>query len=324
MKIWAISADKKGMINQCQGLAQRISLDTNLKIVKLNFLQKMLARFFPIFYYKNFFPFKNNFPDLVISAGKEGMLAAYSMKCAMPQILSVCIQDTGSLVGDFDLSIICSHDNPSKYKKHRDKVLEVGLAMHHITEGFMQGEITKFRDKFGISEKKSIAISIGGKAASYHLTTDWVNGFAKMAIRLAKRYRVFISTSRRTGAEYQEMIKTLLSAHKDDIFLMDSHEYNYYNGMLGCSDYIIQTCDSINMISEAIFTKKPLFILKIPGKRKKIERFIAGLEKNRLVKIIDLSISEIDESGLSASGNNDDNLIARDRIIRLFNAKHSR
>ena len=91
----------------------------------------------------------------------------------------------------------------------------------------------------------------------------------------------FGDSSRRTGAPGKsELIKTF--AEKG--FCWDEIGENPYHDILAAADYIIVSGDSINMLSEAVATAKPVFIYRLPEKNHRAAPKFYDVHK-RLVEI---------------------------------------
>ncbi len=88
----------------------------------------------------------------------------------------------------------------------------------------------------------------------------------------AQGYGLLITPSRRTGDENMAILKAALAGCP--AFIWDGAGDNPYFGMLALADALIVTCDSVNMISEACSTGKPVHVLSLPaqGRRGNSER----------------------------------------------------
>ena len=74
-------------------------------------------------------------------------------------------------------------------------------------------------------------------------------------------------------------------------FISDGGGDNPYFGMLAHADAFIVTCDSVNMITEACSTGKPVHVVQLPspgrrgtGERDKFARFQRSLEKSGRIR----------------------------------------
>ncbi len=62
---------------------------------------------------------------------------------------------------------------------------------------------------------------------------------------------------------------------------------NPYFGMLALADAIVVTADSVSMVSEAVATKAPVLLARLPGRSARIGAFMAALEKDGRVRDFD-------------------------------------
>jgi mitochondrial fission protein ELM1 len=59
---------------------------------------------------------------------------------------------------------------------------------------------------------------------------------------------------------------------------------NPYFALLALADYIVVTCDSVNMISEAASTGKPVYVEMLPGGSAKSSRFLDRLREDGIIR----------------------------------------
>ena len=86
---------------------------------------------------------------------------------------------------------------------------------------------------------------------------------------------LLVTSSRRTGKENTDALKSALTGAP--AFVWDGEGENPYFGILGLCDYLVVTADSVNMISEACASGRPVYIYDLPGGSRKSARFRAAL-----------------------------------------------
>ena len=91
-----------------------------------------------------------------------------------------------------------------------------------------------------------------------------------------------ITPSRRTGQENLEILKD--SLRNSPVYLWDETGDNPYYGMLGLADAVVVTCDSVNMVSEACSTGKPVMVIDLPGGSDKFRRFHQALRDDGMIR----------------------------------------
>jgi mitochondrial fission protein ELM1 len=80
-----------------------------------------------------------------------------------------------------------------------------------------------------------------------------------------------VTTSRRTGARNEEVLHRGLAGLPAEIW--DGRGENPYFGMLALADHVVVTGDSVNMVSEAASTGKPVHVVHLRGRSAKFARF---------------------------------------------------
>ena len=107
----------------------------------------------------------------------------------------------------------------------------------------------------------------------------------------SKAVGLLITGSRRTGAANIELLEKALEGQP--AFISDGSGDNPYFGMLAHADAFIVTCDSVNMISEACSTGKPVHVVMLPtpgrraNGRDKFSRFHRRLQESGRIRAFD-------------------------------------
>ncbi|MDX1737354.1 MAG: ELM1/GtrOC1 family putative glycosyltransferase, partial [Alphaproteobacteria bacterium] len=88
---------------------------------------------------------------------------------------------------------------------------------------------------------------------------------------------LLITASRRSPPATEKILSETLSDCPH--YIWDGQGDNPYFGFLGLADYIVVTCDSANMVSEACATGKPVYVFHMQANRKtKFDIFHQSLE----------------------------------------------
>jgi hypothetical protein len=125
-------------------------------------------------------------------------------------------------------------------------------------------------------------VLIGGPNGAYRFGEAEMREFAGLLVKAARERdaSLLVTPSRRTG---KANVKILADALKDvPSFIWGGTGDNPYYGMLGLADEIVVTCDSVNMVSEAMATKKLVHVFDLPGGSEKFSRFHTMLRKRGL------------------------------------------
>ena len=91
-----------------------------------------------------------------------------------------------------------------------------------------------------------------------------------------------ITPSRRTGAENLKRITAPLAGSATDIW--DGTGENPYFGILALADALIVTSDSVNMVTEACATGKPVHVFDLEGGSAKFSRFHEALRRKGMTR----------------------------------------
>lgn len=260
MRAWCITDGKAGNVAQAQALAEALGAELEMHTVQVTapwrllpnrFHDLGLARLLPVLKKKP----SSVQPDLIISCGRKGALASASLRTRAPRIH---IQDPQMSCKPFDLIIAMAHD-----KVRGANVIKTPYALHHITEAKLAAARAHWEPKFAHLPRPWNAILIGGSTNKYLFSAE------AMQILIAEidalPGSLLITTSRRTGEENITLLTTHFGGHNDRVFLYTGELENPYLGMLACADHLFVTNDSVNMISEAIASGKPVTIMPLVG-----------------------------------------------------------
>jgi len=224
-----------------------------------------------------------NFPkkkfDLIISTGS--FLAPINLLIAkMTQAGTVNIMVSSMIPFDFfDVSIIPCHDFlrlPARKKNHENLLVTLG-SPNCITSELLDKERQKLERIIEIPlDSNVIGVLIGGDDQNYRISVEWVKKLLENLKKINSKTFFLFTTSRRTDKKVVEFLKESFNGwdkgERNKVLYSEFPGYtenSHYFGILGLSDYILVTEDSINMISESITGEKPVLILGVEKKRKK-------------------------------------------------------
>ena len=125
---------------------------------------------------------------------------------------------------------------------------------------------------------------IGGDNAVYRLTPERMRRLCDQLAALAREQGVglMVTPSRRTGAANEAMLREALDGLPAEIW--DGTGENPYFAYLGMADAIIATADSVNMVSEAASTGKPVHIVDLEGGSAKFSAFHDSMREAGLTR----------------------------------------
>jgi len=199
------------------------------------------------------------YPDLIISCGRRGAIAAMGLKTKAPHTKFICIQDPQTSSKHFDLVVAMEHDAIKG-----PNVIKTYFALHSITPKLLEEAQQRFAAQFASYPKPHITVLLGGSTNKYTLEIEAMARIVMQLQRMLKHTEgsLLITPSRRTGAQNASMLRGVGSQR---VYIYDGVAENPYVGLLALADAIIVTNDSVNMMSEAAATGKPIYILPLPG-----------------------------------------------------------
>ncbi len=168
-------------------------------------------------------------------------------------------------------------------------------ALHRITPQKLAAEAPRWAETFAAIPQPRIAVLLGGMNSRYSFGEAEARALATELKALAGQgYGLLITGSRRTGEENLTIFREILSGCA--AFISDGGGDNPYFGMLAHADAFIVTCDSVNMVTEACSTGKPVHVVQLPAlgrrvsKRDKFTRFQSGLQESGRIRFFNGTI----------------------------------
>ncbi|MBR1778749.1 MAG: mitochondrial fission ELM1 family protein [Alphaproteobacteria bacterium] len=269
--IWVLADDRAGNTAQALGTAEIFGGRTEIKTVRYtkavvlpNVLRGASALGVTA---QTTAELKEPFPDIAIAAGRRAApLLRYIKKKSGGKTKIVQIMFPGRFgLSDFDLIVLPNHDG---CKLVRPNIMRVTGAPHRITPERLAVEKEKWAPVFDSLPSPKIALIIGGATKDKPFTPEMAADFAERSKALAKALgggSFLVTTSRRTGAEQEKIIKDSLPEPKFFYGWGNKEIENPYFGFLALADYIVVTGDSVSMCSEACAASAPVYIYAPPG-----------------------------------------------------------
>jgi mitochondrial fission protein ELM1 len=308
---WVITDGKSGIVNQAVGLAEAIGIPFVEKTVSLAAPWRWLpANFWPQGTLGTANPTRAQdaltppWPNLVISCGRQAVGPARAVK-AKSGAFHAHIQHPRMLLSTFDVLIVPAHD-----RLDGENVIVTKGAIHRVTPARLATAAAEFKDLLAPLPRPLIAVLIGGGSKSHRLTPERCKTIAAQLQNFAKSTGggLAITTSRRTGAQNEAILRDALGG--PDVFFwngtVDGAGENPYFGLLGLADHIVVTADSVNMVSEACRTGKPVHVIDLDGGSAKFTAFHKSFRDAGFTRIFSGEAAEwtyepLDETGRAAA-----------------------
>ncbi len=271
-----------GMISQVEGLAKALDIEFIHEKIELNNFWKMIPpKFTPV---KNYV-FKNNLDkkfDIVISCGRKSVIPSiYLKKIYKKKIINIHIQDPKVSLSNFDFIIAPDHDG----LKGNNVLISKG-AIHYIRNSELDENINYLKSK--INKEKIVSFIVGGPNKYYDYNRTSIDEiFLKIKKNFIKNnFQLILIPSMRTPKYIIELAKNYFDENQIIIKEIDKKAYL---SSLKLADYVIVTCDSTSMISEAAITGKPIYIAQMPPikRNRRFNKFFELFKSLNIIKELD-------------------------------------
>ncbi len=275
---WVLTDGKAGTRNGALGLAEAVGLPVSDKHIHSTLPWRWLP---PVLWPPGILgdgaggaKLSPPWPRLLISAGERAVGPALEIRRrSAGATFAVHIQHPRIDPGRFDLVVVSAHD------RLEGANVRVTLgALHRVTREGLAEAGGRFAARFDTLPQPRIAVLIGGANRTYRFDRAAALALGEGLARAARHSgaSLLVTTSRRTGAENEKILRESLSGVP--LHFWDGSGDNPYFAYLALSDAIVVTADSVNMVSEACFTGKPVHVFPLSGgKRSKFERFHRSL-----------------------------------------------
>ncbi len=267
-----------GMISQVEGLAKAMDLDFIHEKIELNNFWKLIPpKITPI----RSFVFKNNIDEkfnIIISCGRKSVIPSiYLKKKFKKKILNIHIQDPKVSLDNFDFVIIPEHDGVNG-----KNVITTKGAIHYLRSEELNGNKDYLKSQ--IKKENLVTLIAGGPNKYYDYNEQSIKEiFSKIDKNfISKGFQLIFVPSMRTPQKIIDLAKNYFG---NDQIIITKVDKKAYLCSLKISNYIIVTCDSTSMISEAAITGKPIYVAQLPSIKKNV-RFIKFFELFKSLNII--------------------------------------
>ena len=208
------------------------------------------------------------FPDMVIASGRQAVPhARFIKRASRGAVFTVFLQDPIVSPRHFDFVWAPAHDRCAG-------AMSTILSPHGMTQDILQTAADKMKARLlpDTVRGKKIAVLIGGPNSAYPFAADEMQKLADGLAALAKQgHYLMITLSRRSPDAYAEKLRAALP--DGSYFLWDNQGDNPYHAMLGLTEQIIVTADSVNMVGEACLPGVPVQVFQLRGGSAKFNRF---------------------------------------------------
>ena len=283
LKALLLTEGLHGMISQTEGLAKALNFDYIHEKIELNSFWKLIpTSFTPV----KKFVFKNQIEqdfDVIISCGRKSIIPSlFLKKKSKKKIINIHIQNPKISLNHFDFVVCPEHDNIKG-----SNVLSTKGAIPYLTHEEINNSKDYLLNKLD-RDKDVITLILGGPNKYYNYSDENMISIFSIINRMLKEHnlQLVVIPSNRTPKKTIELSKEYFTDNRTVIDVVDK---SAYLSSLALSKYLVVTCDSTSMISEAALTGKPVYVAMIPALRndKRCQRFRSLFEKLNIIKILE-------------------------------------
>ena len=254
LKALLLTQGMHGMVSQVEGLAKALGLSYKHQKIELkSFWNLIPPKISPIS--ENLV--KNKFVcdcKIIISCGRKSVIPSIALKKRLGnQIFNIHIQDPKVSFEHFDLIVSPEHD-----RLKGENIINTIGAIHYLTKK----EINDNSKYLGIEKdkrKELVAFIIGGPNKYYNYSEKQIHELFNKVKTLftPDKFKIIVIPSYRTP---EKILKIAYNTFSINHIVVKNIDKKAYLSALGISNYIVVTCDSTSMISEAAMTGKPVYI----------------------------------------------------------------
>ena len=261
LKALLLTEGYHGMISQVEGLAKALGAEFHHKIVRLswpwNYIPPKFTPKSEIILKDKKYLSENENCDLVISCGRKSVIPSILLKNKNKNIYTIHIQNPKVNFNNFDTIVAPDHDGISG-----SNIITSRGSIHYLT----LEEINKSRfylEKNIEKNKDIITLILGGPNKYYNYSEENIKNILYRINDYIDKYnlQLIVIPSNRTPKKIINTIKNIRSSY----LIVDKVDKQAYLSSLSLSKYIVVTCDSTSMISEAALTGKPIYVAMIPA-----------------------------------------------------------
>ncbi|OYU49947.1 MAG: nucleoside-diphosphate sugar epimerase [Rhizobiales bacterium PAR1] len=286
---WVLTDGKAGDLAQCLGVAERLGLEAQERVVKPRAPWLWLM---PLSWRMPFLAIdpaeapgcagsslQPPYPDLVIASGRRAAPYLPAIKRASGgKTFTAFLKDPRTGPGIADFLWVPAHD-----RLRGENVLTTLTSPHRITPEALATLREAPPAPIAALKAPRVAVLIGGNSKDFTFTDGDVRRFWDALGALASSGASIMATaSRRTPPELLEAARTRIESAGG--WFWDGTGENPYRALLANAESLVVTAESVNMVGEALATGKPVHLFRPGGGSRKIDQFLRGLEEKGVLR----------------------------------------
>ena len=270
-RTWILTEDYAGLRAQALGLAEAAGLAPEVRTLRVRPPWRHLpAQWWPT-------PLaavtpealSPPLPELLIGCGGKAAAVLAAMR---GRTRTVIVQHPRRDARRFDLVVAARHDRLTG-----PNVVVTRTALHRATPERLAAAAAEWEPRLAHLPRPLVAVLVGGANGRFRLGLPEGEAFAAQLAAMMRDDRVglALTASRRTDPAVTRALGAALRPLGGYVWDMEGD--NPYFGLLALADAIVVTGDSVSMVSEAVATRAPVLLQRLPGYSARIARFLGGL-----------------------------------------------
>ncbi len=286
---WIVTDGSVGMEAQGIAVAEAVGLPYALKRVRVSGAMRFLPARLQIHVPPERLlgsvasndPLAPPWPRLVISIGRRSVPIALAIK-QIAQAFALHIQNPKVPKRRFDLIAAPLHDGYTGAN-----VINTFGAVHSVTASRLDGAAKDFAAEIGPLPHPRIAVLLGGESQAFSFPPELAASFGTALAKAAHDSggSLLVTPSRRTLPEALRALAFTIASVPH--FVWDGSGANPYHAFLASADAIVVTEDSVNMVTEAAGTGKPVHVQRLKGNSRRLGQFHEAMRERGATRPFD-------------------------------------
>lgn len=281
-RCWLITDGKMGDLAQCVGVAERLDLKGESRVVKPRALFAAFMPWGPIDPREApgqpGSPLAPPFPDIAIASGRRAASYLRHLKSASGgRVFTAFLKDPRSGASTADFLWVPEHD-----RLRGPNVLTTLTGPHRFSPEKL-AEARNGSAPWPEDGRRVLGVILGGNSKDFRFTPqdearllEGLRAVAQSGVQLV------ITPSRRTPESLGRALRAL--AAETGGFFWNGEGENPYPTILARSDAFVVTADSTNMVGEATASGRPVLVFRPTGGSRKIDQLLRGLEQHGAIR----------------------------------------
>jgi lauroyl/myristoyl acyltransferase/mitochondrial fission protein ELM1 len=230
--------------------------------------------------------------DYLLSCG-SAVACVHFLSTPWQMAKSIVILKPGLLsLRGFDLVVLPQHDKPAVIPT-QTRVAITKAAPNLINEKYLAEQTELLLSRYSHLKnnyRTKIGILLGGNTKNVEFTESMMKIIVHQIKEVAQQLNadILLTTSRRTPEHVEQLIWRELKKFDRCALLISAHQGNVpeaVGGILGLSDFIVVSGESISMVSEAVSSGKKTVVFRVGSSI--TENAVTDLGKNKYEKFVD-------------------------------------